>query len=94
MLITTCLTESYERVRDWIQQGGPTNDGSQPNKPRLYCYHNWLVKKAWADNVLDKNGNFVRNIKAKLLTIGEFYEVDPSTTDIPVWKHLWLARGL
>ncbi|KAF6813966.1 hypothetical protein CPLU01_14519 [Colletotrichum plurivorum] len=76
----------YETVRNWLQQGGPTDDGRQPNKPHLYCYHEWLDKKTFRDPALDNNGQPVKNNRGTVQTFGDVYPANVNSGVIPYWS--------
>lgn len=56
------LAEAYSDVANWIENGGPVNNGQEAGTPYLLCYHNWLQKQTMKSPALDTAGETYPNI--------------------------------
>jgi hypothetical protein len=58
----------FERVRDWLNNGGDINGA----RPWLFCNSNWLVRENMNDQARDNQGKLITNNNNQPALIHDF----------------------
>ncbi|KFA54668.1 hypothetical protein S40293_10607 [Stachybotrys chartarum IBT 40293] len=55
------IRDRFRRVRDWILNGGPVDNGRNNRMPYLTCHHDWEEVQLMTDTARDMDGDSIRD---------------------------------
>ncbi|KAI1125531.1 hypothetical protein F5Y10DRAFT_246753, partial [Nemania abortiva] len=61
----------YEKVLDWLQNNGPTDNGDNTLKPYLFCGDSWALRKTLQDELFGSDGKPVKDNDGNTVLIGQ-----------------------
>ncbi|KAH7309631.1 hypothetical protein B0I35DRAFT_412526 [Stachybotrys elegans] len=65
----TEIRSRFSRVRNWILNGGPVDNGENRRQPYLVCYHDWQERREMTHLARDLQGEPVRGRNGRPLQI-------------------------
>jgi hypothetical protein len=59
----------FSRVRNWILNGGPVDDGDNSRQPYLVCFHDWQQRRTMNDLARDRQNRVVNDNRQRPMRI-------------------------